>query len=121
MTMVSDPYVQSQEEMWNLTLTGERRRQHRDARAAKDEQLAKFLGWFGVGLGLAEVIAPRALARLIGIRERDNRSLLQFLGAREISNGIGVLMQPRRADPTAWITSKKSRSRTRRPAPTAWW
>jgi hypothetical protein len=41
------------------------------------EQLAQVLGWFSIGLGIAELVAPRQLSRLIGIRER--RGILRFL------------------------------------------
>ena len=33
-----------------------------------EERLATALGWFSIGLGLAEVAAPGSLARLVGIR-----------------------------------------------------
>ncbi len=32
--------------------------------------LAQGLGWFSLGLGLAEVLAPRNLARSLGMEER---------------------------------------------------
>jgi len=44
---------------------------------------------------LAEVLAPRGVAKLIGIREQ--RSLLRVLGVREILSGIGILAQRRPA------------------------
>lgn len=64
-----------------------------DLRSATDEQLATGLGWFSIGLGLIEVIAPRALGRLIGAGEYS--SLLPLLGLREIASGIGILRQER--------------------------
>ena len=33
--------------------------------AAPEERLASFLGWFSISLGLAEVLAPKALGKLI--------------------------------------------------------
>jgi len=65
------------------------------------ERLALGLGWFSVGLGLAEMAAPRALARLIGV-EPDGPSLstLRACGAREIANGVAILSEPDRA---AWL------------------
>src|SRR3954454_2252297 len=61
-----------------------------------DEMLARGLGWFSIGLGLAEVAAPRRLARLIGI-EQDSGTIgvLRAFGVREIGNGIAILTQPR--------------------------
>ena len=68
------------------------------------EQLAVGLGWFSIGLGLAELTAPDAVARLIGLRDHSNtRSLLRAYGAREIGNGIAILMQP---DNPAWLWSR---------------
>lgn len=64
-------------------------------------QLAKGLGWFSVGLGLAELAAPRMLARMIGIEGDDRRtaSTLRAVGARELMSGVGVLARPRMAAP----------------------
>lgn len=67
-------------------------------------RLARGLGWFSIGLGLAEVAAPRAIARLIGIREDDNtNSVLRAMGSREIANGVAILAQPDRA---RWLWSR---------------
>lgn len=59
-------------------------------RAGRGRGLARALGWFSLGLGLAELAAPRRVSRAIGLR--DGRSLvLQALGAREIASGLGIL------------------------------
>jgi len=58
------------------------------------EKLVTALGWFSVGLGLAEVLFPRLLCRLIGVKPRP--FLTQLLGVREIASGIGLLTQPRK-------------------------
>ena len=69
-------------------------RQHkREDRGA--EQLAIGLGWFSIALGLAEVAAPRSLARIIGVRPtEDTDAVLRGYGAREIANGLAILAQP---------------------------
>jgi len=65
--------------------------QPRGARAPA-EQLATGLGWFSIGLGLAEMAAPGTMARLIGVRERGaTRRVLQAYGAREIATGLAIL------------------------------
>jgi uncharacterized membrane protein len=62
--------------------------------------LARGLGWFSVGLGLAEMAAPRAIAKLIGVESKDMATgTLRMLGAREIASGFGILTRPRRAGP----------------------
>ena len=61
------------------------------------ERLAAALGWFSIGLGLAETLAPRSVARLIGVPE-NNSTLLRAMGMREMASGIGILIQPRPAE-----------------------
>jgi uncharacterized membrane protein len=66
--------------------------------------LAVGLGWFSVGLGLAEVLAPGKLAEIIGVRDSERtRSLLRFYGMRELAAGAGILSQPEQA---AWLWSR---------------
>jgi uncharacterized membrane protein len=55
-----------------------------------EEKIARGLGWFSIGLGLAELAAPRGLAKLIGVRG-DYSGLLRMLGARKVASGIGIL------------------------------
>jgi len=69
-----------------------------------EERLAKGLGWFSVGLGVAEVVAPGSLARLIGVRDKNKtRTVLRGYGVRELAAGIGILTQPR---PSGWMWSR---------------
>jgi uncharacterized membrane protein len=62
-------------------------------RGTGGSSLADFLGYFSIGLGLAELIAPNAMSRLIGVREPDetNRRTMQMMGLRELSNGVAIL------------------------------
>jgi uncharacterized membrane protein len=64
----------------------------------------KFLGWFSIGLGLAEIFAPRQVAKLVGIEDEDEYvgTLRQF-GVREIAAGLGILTRPK---PTYWLWSR---------------
>jgi len=57
------------------------------------EQLAISLGWFSIGLGLIEILAPRTLAGTIGAPVRPG--LLRLMGLREIAAGAGILSKPR--------------------------
>ncbi len=63
--------------------------------------LATFLGLFSIGLGLAQIFAPRGVSNLIGLR--TDRGIMPLLGMREIASGIGILARPR---PTGWVSSR---------------
>jgi uncharacterized membrane protein len=62
------------------------------------ERLAVGLGWFSVALGVAEVAAPRSVARFIGVYpDSTTLSVLRSYGVRELGNGLAILTQPHRA------------------------
>ncbi|HYO94976.1 MAG TPA: SRPBCC family protein [Polyangiaceae bacterium] len=68
------------------------------------EGRAKGLGWFSIGLGLAQILVPGEIARLIGARDDERtRKTLQGIGFREVTSGIGILTQPR---PAGWLWSR---------------
>src|SRR5215210_2831243 len=68
------------------------------------QRRARGLGWFSIGLGLSQIGAPRALARLIGITDDDEtRNTMFAIGLREITSGIGILSSPRGA---GWVWSR---------------
>lgn len=70
----------------------------------RGERLAKALGWFSIGLGLAELIVPGRVADLIGVRnDGKTRMVLRVMGLREIASGAGILAQPRSP---GWIWSR---------------
>jgi uncharacterized membrane protein len=59
------------------------------------DALSKFLGWFSVGLGALEVVAPSVVARAIGVEPTPLwNGVLRFFGVREIANGAGILANP---------------------------
>ena len=67
-------------------------------RRAKDvtaTKIATGLGWFSIGLGLAELLAPKQLGEAIGVGNRNR--LLPAMGLREIASGVGILTQARPA------------------------
>jgi uncharacterized membrane protein len=68
---------------------------HEGVRTTRGESLARGLGWFSIGLGLAETAAPKMVARLTGSRKHE--SLIRSYGVREIAAGIGILTRPRPA------------------------
>ena len=67
------------------------------------EELGRGLGWFSIGLGLAEVAAPRGIAKIVGVRgDSSNRLLIRLLGLREIAHGVAILSQNGRSAATLW-------------------
>ena len=67
---------------------------------ANEDDLARGLGWFSIGLGAAQVLAPGGLAQLIGIEDTPERqNLLRALGLREIATGVCILTQDRPVGP----------------------
>ena len=56
------------------------------------KRLAKGLGWFSVGLGLAELLAPRAIAKISGV-SNTHTGLIRLYGARELASGIAIFAQ----------------------------
>lgn len=65
------------------------------------DRAAAGLGLFSIGLGLAEVIAPRHVNGLVGIRDPRRARITRALGARKIVTGLGVLTR-RRPGPWLW-------------------
>jgi hypothetical protein len=66
--------------------------------------LAQGLGWFSIGLGLAQVAAPQAVNRLIGVQPTEaNNDLMRAVGVRELVAGYGILS---RAEPSAFLWAR---------------
>jgi len=56
------------------------------------ERSAEALGWFSLGLGIAEMACPGMVTKAVGARaEERSRSTVRALGAREIVTGVGIL------------------------------
>jgi hypothetical protein len=67
-------------------------------RSSAGDNLARGLGWFSIGLGVAELMAGRSIARWMGMEDRTN--LIRAYGVREITAGVGLLAL---GDPKPWI------------------
>jgi hypothetical protein len=72
-----------------------------DAKATTSRKagVARGLGWFSIALGITEVLAPRAVARVAGVA--DSPGLIRAYGLREIACGLGILTA-RRPGPFLW-------------------
>jgi uncharacterized membrane protein len=66
-----------------------------------EETLAIGLGWFSIGLGFAELAAPKRTARLMGMKNRP--ALMRVFGLREMTTGIGILT---RKQPKNWLWAR---------------
>lgn len=64
-------------------------------------RLARGLGWFSIGLGVAELVAPRQVAKLVGTQ--NHSSLIRLYGVREIAAGVGILSA---AQPSGWLWAR---------------
>ena len=71
------------------------------SRAGPWRAASQALGWFGIALGSAQLLAPRALGTLIGVKDRP--WTLRALGVRELASGTGILAQPQQP---AWLWSR---------------
>lgn len=61
------------------------------------EMVSAGLGWFSVALGTAELLAPRAIASIVGARPSSgNLVTIRALGAREVATGLAILASPDR-------------------------
>ena len=68
------------------------------------EPLSRALGWFSLGLGLAQVAVPADVARLAGADPNpDTIRLMRALGMRELSSGLGILSGKRTED---WVRAR---------------
>lgn len=53
------------------------------------DRLARALGWFSVGLGIAELVAPGRIARTLGLQGKEG--LIRAYGARELASAVPTL------------------------------
>lgn len=70
--------------------------QRRTLHTGQEYQIARGLGWFSIGLGLGELLAPRVVAKIVGIRGNPS-GLIRALGVRELGHGLGILGQSKPA------------------------
>lgn len=82
-----------------LERTGGRRKHGR----TDGNGLATALGWFSIGLGLAQITAPRRVARMIGVSD-DHTGTMRAIGVRELTAGVGILSS--KPQPATWVWSR---------------
>lgn len=65
------------------------------------ESITRGLGWFSVGLGLAQILAPRTVCRLVGLPPMA--TVTRLCGIRELACGIGIITQ---RNPSTWVKAR---------------
>lgn len=65
------------------------------------DKLAKSLGYLSIGLGIAELFAPKAISNAIGIRGLEG--VIRAYGARELATGVAILASHA---PEPWIWAR---------------
>lgn len=71
------------------TGTGQRRRGHALADTGQEGQLTTALAWFSIGLGLAQLLMPRTVAKLSGLPAGP--AIMRVLGARDMTLAFGLI------------------------------
>lgn len=66
------------------------------------KRLARGLGWFSIGLGLAELLAPKAIASISGVSNKHT-GLIRLYGLRELAAGVAIFSQK---EPAAGLWSR---------------
>jgi uncharacterized membrane protein len=56
--------------------------------SSRGDQVARTAAWLGIGLGAAQLLAPRMVARWLG---RSRPDLVRITGAIELAAGLGLL------------------------------
>lgn len=62
---------------------------------------ARMLGWFSVGLGIAEVLLAGSVARAAGLRGQER--LVRACGLREVATGVAILTA---SDPAPFVFAR---------------
>lgn len=65
------------------------------------KKLARALGWFSLGLGLTELVAPRAVTWFLGLSK--GTGVTRLYGLREIASGVSILIH---ANPAPWVWAR---------------
>lgn len=78
-----------------------RERRQYGSEAVQAQRLARRVGWFSIGLGVTEFVAPGMVGRITGTRA--SRGWIRLGGVREIVYGVGIVS---RRKPIGWLRSR---------------
>ena len=68
-----------------------------------DVSAARFLGWVSLAIGLTEILFPKKIQRLVGLRSGEHTGTLRVLGIRELCHGVDILSH---RDPTPGVFAR---------------
>ena len=69
-----------------------------------EAEITRFLGWFSLGLGVPQTVAPGRVNRLIGVHDdRSSRAWQRVVGLRELAAAAGIFTRPR---PAGWLWAR---------------
>jgi hypothetical protein len=71
-----------------------------DVHYAPGYSTAQVLGWFSIGLGVAELLFPKQVSKISG---NQSLGVLQLFGLREIVAGVGILTSEK---PAKWVAAR---------------
>src|SRR5829696_5712735 len=67
-------------------------------------EITRLLGWFSLGLGVPQTVAPGRVNRLIGVHDdRSSRTWQRVVGLRELAAAAGIFTRPR---PAGWLWAR---------------
>src|SRR4051794_31151892 len=73
--------------------------------SATEKKLARFLGWFSLGLGIPQLVAPERVNDLIGIEnDTTTKGWQRVVGVRELA-AAGALI-PSDRPPAVWLWAR---------------
>lgn len=76
----------------------------RSAQPVTAEGLGNALGWVGVGLGVAALLKPRAIAQAAGLdANRRTMVTMRAIGVRELATSAGLLLRPHKS---GWLWAR---------------
>jgi uncharacterized membrane protein len=77
---------------------------HGHSLRAAAQRRARFLGYFSIALGVAQLTLSGKLATLVGLKDtRRSRAAMKAVGLREVASGIGLLA---RDDSSSYVWSR---------------
>ena len=68
-----------------------------------DVEVSRGLGWASLAIGLTELLMPKQLERMMGIRNGQTTGILRVCGVREFMQGVDILTHK---DPTPGIFAR---------------